>query len=187
MRNQVKRGSPFRRSAGLRLKTLQRIAVYSVLTLILGTAQCSFFPALNICPRTPDLIMGLILATMLCDNTKSGVILSVAAGFFIDAIGGGEIALLPIFYLVYAIIIGLLSHKMMRSFPTYLILLLPSLLFRAVGTLVLSLVFQSATLGGGLFITILLEALCTFILCIAIYPITKLAIKPIKSHKKFSF
>lgn len=188
MNRKARRGSTFRRpSASLRLDTLKRIAIYSILTIILGSAQCAFFPTLDICPRTPDLIMGLILAVALCDNIKSAMALSVGAGFFIDAVGGGAIAFSPIVYLVYAVIIGLLSQKMLKSFPSYLILLLPSLAYRAVVTFTLSLILGSASFGGGLFITVLLEALSTFILCLGIYPITNLATKPLRSHKKFSF
>ena len=188
MKHQARRGSTFRRaSTGLRLDTVKRIVIYSILTVILGSAQCSFFPTLDICPRTPDLIMGLILAVALCDNIKSAMALSVGAGFFIDAVGGGAIAFSPIIYLAYAVIIGLLSQKMLKSFPSYLILLLPSLAYRAIVTFVLSLILGSASFGGGLFLTLLLEAVSTFILCLAVYPITNLSTKPLRSHKKFSF
>lgn len=188
MKNQSKRNSFFGRSSkGLKLDNLKRIGIYSLLTVVLGTAQCAFFPALNICPRTPDLIMGLILAVALCDNIKSASVLAVGAGFFIDAVGGGAISFSPLIYLVYAVIIGLLSQKMLKSFPSFLILMLPSLLYRAIVTFVLSLVLGSSPFGSSLFVTLLLEALSTLILCLAIYPITNLSTKPLKSHKKFSF
>ena len=48
-----------------RPELVKRIVIYSLLTLILGSAQCSFFPALSICPATPDLVMGMLLAVLL--------------------------------------------------------------------------------------------------------------------------
>lgn len=170
----------------IKLETAKRIVIFSIAALILGTAQCSFFPILKICPRTPDLILGLILAAALCDNVKSAMVLSVGAGFFIDAIGGGAFALSPIIYFGYAIIIGIASQKFLKRFPAFILLLLPSLLYRAVATTLLTLLNNGA-LGSGFALTLLLEALCTFILCLPIYPIINLATKPLSSHTKFKF
>lgn len=174
-------------NVSVRLETLKRIAIFSIATLILGTAQCSFFSVLNICPRTPDLIIGLILAAALCDNVRTAMALSVGAGFFIDAVGGGAFSLSPVIYFGYAVIISLASQKMLKSFPSFVILLLPSLLYRAAATTVLSLVSGSTALGTSLAVTLLLEALCTFVLCLPVYPLINLATKPLLSHKKFSF
>lgn len=170
----------------LKIETAKRIAIFSIATLILGTAQCSFFPLLEICPRTPDLIMGLILATALCDNAKTAMALSVGAGFFVDAVGGGAFALSPILYFIYAIIIGAASQKVLDSFPAFVLLLLPSLLFRAASTTILMLLYNGA-LGGSFVTTIALEALCTFLLCLPIYPLMTLATKPLSSRTRFKF
>lgn len=171
----------------IKLETTKRIVIFTIATVIFGTAQCSFFSMLDICPRTPDLIMGLILAVALCDNAKSAMALSVGAGFFIDAIGGSGFALSPIVYFTYAVIIGIISQKMLKSFPAFLLLLLPSLLYRAAATTLLTLINGGASLGGGFAITLLLEALCTFVICLPIYPIINIATKPLSSRKKFSF
>ena len=168
-------------------ETTKRIIIFTLATLILGTAQCSFFSILNICPRIPDLIMGLVLAAALCDNPKTAMALSVAAGFFVDAIGGGSFALSPIIYFIYAAIIGSVSQKFLKTFPSFLILLLPSLLYRALMTTLLALLNNGFSLGGGFALTLLLEALCTLILCLPIYPIINLATKPLSSHTKFKF
>lgn len=171
----------------IKLETTKRIIIFSIAALILGTAQCSFFSALDICPRTPDLIMGLILAAALCDNAKSAMALAVGAGFFIDAIGGYGFSLSPIIYFTYAVIIGIASQKMLKSFPAYILLLLPSLLYRAAATSTLAIINGNAALNGTFAITLLLEALCTFALCLPIYPIINLATKPLSSRRKFSF
>ena len=84
------------RESLFRPELLKRIVIYGLLTLLLGSAQCSFFPLLNICPSTPDLIMGMLLGIILIDSDKSAAVVAVAAGFFIDAIGGGAIALSPL-------------------------------------------------------------------------------------------
>ncbi len=173
-------------AANIKLETAKRILIFSIATLLLGCAQCSFFSVLNICPRTPDLILGLILAVALCDNDRSAMALAVGAGFFIDAIGGSGVSLSPLIYFIYAVIISAVSQKMMKSFPSFLLLLLPSLLYRALITVTMT-VLVGSSISGATMITVLLEALCTFVLCLPIYPIMRLATKPLSTHKKFSF
>ncbi len=170
----------------LKIETTKRIVIFSIATVILGAAQCSFFSLLEICPKTPNLMLGLILAIALCDNEKSAMAVSVGAGFFIDAIGGGAFALTPIIYFIYAIIIGAASQKVLNGFPAYLLLMLPTLLYGAISTLTLTWLYNGA-LGSGILSTVLLEALCTFILCLPIYPLTVLATKPLSTHNKFKF
>ena len=172
----------------MRLETAKRILIFSIATLILGSAQCSFFPMLDICKRTPNLILGLILATALCDGGKTAMVLSIGAGFFIDAIGGASIAISPLIYFIYAAIIGAISEKVMKSFPTFLLLLLPSLLYGAISTSANCLLLGTARINGFfIYDTLVLEMISTFICCIPIYFIINLATKPLKTHKKFSF
>jgi hypothetical protein len=64
--------------------------------------------------------------------------------------------------------------------------MLPSLIFRAASTVLLTLLYSGA-ISGGIISTLLLEALCTFILCLPIYPIMALATKPLSAHTKFKF
>lgn len=176
------------RGANIKLETTKRIVIFSIATIILGSAQCSFFPMLDICKRTPDLILGLIIAVALCDNGKSAMIVSIGAGFFVDAIGGAPLSFSPIIYFALATVIGIASEKMLKSFPSYLLLLLPSLLYRAVCTTGLALINKTATLSGEFFLnTVLIEAVSTLILCLPIYFIINIATKPLRAHKKFSF
>ena len=171
----------------IKLETVKRIVIFSIAALLLGTAQCSFFSVFKLSPRTPDLIMGLILAAALCDNVKTAMALSVGAGFFIDAIGGSTFALSPIIYFVYAAIIGIISQKFLKSFPSFLLLLLPSLLYRSLATTLFSFLYNGFSFSGSFALTLLLEALCTLVFCLPVYPIINLATKPLSSHTKFKF
>ncbi len=174
--------------AKVRLETAKRIIIFSIATLILGSAQCSFFPMLDICKRTPDLMMGLILAVALCDGAKSAMILAIGAGFFIDAIGGSSISLSPLLYFIYAAVIGAICDKVMKSFPSFLLLLLPSLVYRALCTSFMCIILGTARINGAfVYDTLVLEMISTFIFCLPIYFIMNLATKPLRTHKKFSF
>lgn len=174
--------------ANVKLDTTKRIVIFSIATLILGSAQCSFFPMLDVCKRTPDLMMGLILAVALCDGAKSAMILAIGAGFFIDAIGGSSISLSPLLYFIYAAVIGAICEKVMKSFPTFLLLLLPSLIYRALCTSFMCIILETAQINGAfVYDTLVLEMISTFIFCLPIYFIMNLSTKPLKTHKKFSF
>lgn len=171
-------------ASNVKIETIRRIIIFTTATLILGAAQCSFFPLIKICPRTPDLILGLILATALCDNTKTALVLSVGAGFFIDAIGGGVFAFSPLIYFIYAVIISTASQKFLKSFPAFVVLLIPSMFYRAAITTGLTFL-NSGSITKGIVPTLLLEALCTFILCLPLYPIITLAAIPLFTRKKY--
>ena len=176
------------REALLKPLLFKRIAIYSVLTLLLGSAQCSFFPLLKICPSTPDLIMGLILAVMLIDSEKSAAVLAICAGFFIDAIGGGALALSPIIYLLFVLFAGSFSRKMLTSFASYAILMMPMLAYRAVATAICLFIVSDAALSFGSVAGVIFpELLCTALLCLPLYAIVKICASPLETHTKFTF
>ncbi len=175
-------------SSFVRPELLKRVAIYGILTLILGSAQCSFFPILKICPKTPDLIMGMLLAITLIDSPKSAALTALAAGFFIDAIGGGALSLSPVVYTLFVVIISLLSHKMLSGFASCEILMIPALVYRAIATAVCVAISNKALLPTSeLFAIILPEALTTAICCLPLYFIVKLCATPLETHGKFTF
>lgn len=175
-------------SSFFRPELLKRIAIYGLMTLILGSAQCSFFPILKICPKTPDLIMGMLLAITLIDSAKSAAVTALAAGFFLDAIGGGALALSPVVYVLFVLFISLFAHKMLSGFASYAILMMPALLYRAAATAVCIALENKALLPISEIISVILpEALTTLIVCLPLYFIVKLCTAPLETHGKFTF
>ena len=175
-------------SSFFRPELLKRIVIYGLLTLVLGSAQCSFFPILKICPSTPDLIMGMLLAITLIDSPKSAAVTAIAAGFFVDAIGGGALSLLPVIYTLFVVFISLFAHKMLSGFASYAILMIPALCYRAVATVVCIAIENKALVPGTeLFLTVLPEILMTALCCLPLYVIVKLCAAPLETHGKFTF
>lgn len=158
------------------------------MTLILGCAQCAFFPLLRICPATPDLILGMLLAIALLDGEKSACVTAVASGFFIDAIGGGALALSPAVYLVFVALICLFTKKVLKSFASYLLLLIPSLIYRGIATYLCLILKDGALVPAFVFTEIIIpEAIVTAILCLPIYFIVKLFSGMLETHSRFTF
>ena len=166
----------------------KRIIVYGLLTLLLATLQTAFFPFLSFCPKTPDLIMGMLLAITLLDNEKSASVCALGAGFFVDAIGSSGLAISPVVYLLFVLIINAFVKKVLKSFVSYLLLLIPALIYRATATYLLVLVTELAFPRGWVFTELILpEMLATLILCLPIYFIVKLFSRTLETHGRFSF
>lgn len=176
------------RESLFRPELIKRIVIYGLLTLLLGSAQCSFFPILDLFPSTPDLIMGMLLAIVLIDSDKSAAVTAIAAGFFIDAIGGGAIALSPLVYFLFVVFISLFSRKMLTSFPSFLLLCIPALFYRGAATAVCMAIDRRAIVPiADVFATVAPELICTALLCIPLYFAVKLCAIPLETHSKFTF
>lgn len=168
--------------------TARRIIAYSLATLIFGCAQCAFFPTLKICPVTPDLIIGMLLAVTLLDSPASAAITAVCAGFFLDAVGGSGIVLSPLVYFLYVLMISLFASKVLKSFFSYVLLLIPTLIYRAVATyLCFSLYLASPAPIEYITEVIVPEALATAILALPVYFIMKLFTRGLENHSRFTF
>ena len=168
----------------------RRIVIYSIMTLILGCAQCAFFPFLDFCPATPDLILGMLLAISLLDDQKSAAICAVGAGFFIDTVGSSGIVLSPIVYLFFVVLIGTLSRKVLKSFASFVLLLIPSVIYR--GAITLAMIFfrngVSTPISASMFTQVIIpEMLISGLLCMPIYFIVKLCSGTFENHSRFSF
>ena len=173
-----------RRPGGVRPEIVKRIVVFGILILLLCTAMSSFFAQLLWLPATPDLMLGAVLAIALLDDRRSAAIVAVAGGITVDALGGIGASLSPLLYLCVVVTVGFLGEKMLPSFVSWLILLLPSLVLRAMFTLFGYWAFLGEVRMQGVFSAVLLpEAISTLLFCLPIYGIVKLALLPIKDRR----
>lgn len=174
---------------GARPDLIKRVIIYGILVLFTAVAQCSFFSQLDICPATPDLVIGIVLAIALLDSVSSAAAVGVAAGFVTDALGSaGSVAFSAVFYLIVAVLLGALAQKMLPRFMSWLCLLIPALALRAAYTLLCICVsirsFVPISVIGAVLVP---ELIVTAILCMPAYPLVKLCVIPMKAHSRFSF
>ena len=172
-----------------RSETIKRVIIYAVLVLFLSVAQCAFFSNLDICPATPDLVIGTIAAIALLDSIGSAVSVGIALGFVTDALGcSASFAFSAVFYLIVAVILGSLAEKMLPRFMSWVLLLLPALILRsAYTTLCLCISIRSLPSIQVLGATLIPELIVTAILSIPLYPLIKLCVIPMRSRSRFSF
>ena len=174
-----------RRQGGIRPDLVKRIVIFGLLTLILSAAMSSFFAQLTCLPATPDLMLGAVIAIALLDGRGSAAIVAVAGGITVDALGGVGASLSPLLYLGVVLTVGLLGEKMLSSFLSFLLLLLPSLFLRALFSLVgIWLFVGEITFAGVLTGVLLPEAISTFVFCCPIYFLVMLCLLPIKDRRE---
>jgi cell shape-determining protein MreD len=115
---------------------LRRIVIYSPIFFILGVAQCSFFTELSFISTVPNIVLGAIVAISLLDSEYAALICALASGFMIDALGSSGISLSPISFLVIALVASEISKKILPTFVSYLMVLIPSTLINAIFTII---------------------------------------------------
>ena len=177
------------RNAASRSKTIKRIIIYSLLTLVISIAECSVFSSLNICPATPDLILGLVIAIAMLDSIRSAMVVGICAGFLCDALcRTGTQSFSTLFYLLAVLILGTLAEKMLPRFTSWLCLMALGLIMRATFTAILVCIALKTIPSADIFRSVILpELVATAILSLPTYPIVKLCVIPIRSHSRFSF
>lgn len=169
-----------------RILLLRRILVYGALTVVLATAQCSFFATLHILPATPDLMLGLSLGILLFDSTEAASAVALGAGILLDALGAGSFFLSPAFYFALCLLLCLPASKMLPRFLSFCVLLLPALLLRALFTsLCLTLYLGTLPALSHLGAVVLPELLMTALFCLPLYPILKLCRRPLSVRRAF--
>ena len=175
----------FRQRKSVSPELVKKILVYSLLSLLLASLQCSFFARLSICPATPDLMLGLVAAIALLDSREAAAICGIGCGVLIDALGAST-AFSPLLYFVAACILGGLSEKMLQKLPSFLTLMLPALLMRAVWTAG-CVVWKLRRLPPvkALLVLLLKEAAVTLVLCLPIWFLARLAIRICGTRKHF--
>ena len=167
---------------------IRRVLIYGLAVFFLGIFQCAFFSRLKPFGATPDLILCVVCAVLLIDDKHAALVCAVAGGYFIDAIGAIPPCFSAIVYVIAVALTASIAQKLLARIPSYLILLMPALLTRAVFTyLSLCLTFGSIAPASAIISVILPEALATIIFAIPVYLLIKLCYLPIRARNQFSF
>ena len=175
-----------RRNEATRSAIIRRVIVFGIMFFLLGVAQCSFFTELYFISAVPDIVMGAVAAIALFDSQRSAVICSISAGFMIDALGGSGISLSPIAFMIIALVASEISKKILPSFLSWLLILIPSALIKAVFT-VLNVFFATGEfMLARIFKSVLLpEFILTVLFSLPIFFIVKLCARLVEVKSKF--
>lgn len=171
----------------MRPEILRRLVVYGVLIWILVTASCSFFANLTDLPATPDLLLCAVAAIALLDSRRSAAIVGIVGGFCLDALGGIGAATSPILYLLVVLLVGSFAEKALGSFWAWLVLMVPTLLLRALFT-TLSVLLRTGGVSFSLLLRQILlpETAMTLLLGIPVYFICSLCMLLLRDRRERS-
>ena len=165
---------------------IRRLIIYSILVIVLTTAQCSFFASLHILPATPDLALGLVVCVLLFDSVQAASAVAIGTGVLLDALGTSGFFLSPLVYFAVCLILFLPASKMLPRFLSFCVLLLPSLVLRALFTaLCMTLYLGRLPTLSLLGHTALWELLMTALFCLPLYPVFRLCRRPLSARRAF--
>ena len=163
---------------------LRRILLLGGAAFLLCILQCSFFSRLRPFGEVPDLMLGGVIAVMMLDNKYSAAVFALGGGFFLDCIGSKTPAFSPVFYLVAVALLGVLSDKMEIRFASFGALLLPAVIMKEAYSFLCIWVAQGGLPPlGDLAVTLLSEALTTFIFCLPVFFLVKLCMIPVNKMR----
>ena len=173
-------------SAPSRASVTRRIICYCVLFFTLGVAQCSFFANLSFISVVPNIVLGAVVAISLLDSQRCAIVCAIGAGAMIDALGGAGLSLSPLVFMAIAMICSEIAKKMLPSFPSWVILLIPAVMLHAAFTLArLALSFNGFTLSSVLKNILIPEAILTLIISLPIFFLVKLCVRISDAKSKF--
>jgi len=130
--------------------------------------------------------MGAVVATALLDSQKSAVVCAIAAGAMIDALGGAGLSLSPIAFMIIAIVCSEIAKKILPSFLSWTVILIPAVVLRSLFTLISIAISFDGIAFLSVFSSILLpEAILTFFFSLPIFFAVKLCVKIADAKNKF--
>lgn len=175
-----------RRNQASKAALIKRIIIYGITFFILGVAQCSFFNELSFLSATPNIILGAVAAVSLLDSQRSAAVCGIAAGFMIDALGGTGISISPIALLCVALLCSEIARKILPTFISWVILLVPASLVGSVFTMANIFLLVGRFQISSVFKSILLpEFILTVIFSIPLFFIIKLCVRLADAKNKF--
>ena len=164
----------------------RKIAVYSTLFFLLGVAQCSFFNNLSFISAVPDIVLGAVVAVSMFDTQRTAVVCAIGAGAMIDAMGSSGISLCPVAFLIAALICSEISQKILPSFISLPLLLIPAALVKSAFTILNVYLMSSAHSFSVILKTILLpEFILTLIFSLPLFFIVKPCARLAQARSKF--
>lgn len=116
---------------------LQKTLVYGVAVIILAIFQTAFFSRFDLFGATPDIMLGAVMAIAMFEGERAGAAAGIGAGFFIEALGGVGLSILPVFYMICGAVCGLLCIRTFSRGPfSFIVFALAANAARAMVTLI---------------------------------------------------
>ena len=116
---------------------LQKAMIYGGAIIVLAIFQTAFFSHFPLFGAIPDLMLSASLAIAMFEGERGGAASGIFAGFFIEAIGSVGLSVLPVFYMLCAVVCALLCRRTFSRGPiTFALFSLCAYALRSLVTLI---------------------------------------------------
>ena len=96
--------------------TAGKILIFSLLIFLSACLQSSFFSAAVFFSAIPDLVLLSVIGIAIYDGERSGAVSGIFGGVVLEAFGaGGEIMMLPLFYMLCGFFFGIAVHFLFKK------------------------------------------------------------------------
>ena len=88
-------------------RIIGKILLDTLLVFGSGIVQTSFFPAVNLFPASPDLMLSAVVGLAVFEGERTGALAGIGAGVVAVSLGGAGTAPLPLFYMLSGYFMGI--------------------------------------------------------------------------------
>ena len=163
-----------------RRTSIKRLAVFSAWFFLIAVAETSFFANVSILPTSPRLILPALAVIALLDNKRNTAVAAIIGGTIESVIGASGVYLLPLFYLLSAVLLCIVAKKMLPRYPSFLVLLPITLTLTAAYDMLTALAFaKSFDVKDVLLSTVLPRAVETAILALPLFFLISASVMPL--------
>ncbi len=165
--------------------TAGKILLFSILIFLCACLQSSFFSAAILFSAVPDLVLIAVVGIAVYDGERSGAVAGIFGGVVLEAFGaGGNIMLLPLFYMLCGFFFGIAAHFLFnKNFISWMLYCVIGAAFRAVLSVVHAVLVETDVNILLIFTEIVIpEYFITLLMSPLMYLPVRAAVRPF--HKK---
>ena len=125
--------------------TIYKSLLFAFALFLFACIQSSFFSVISFFGVVPDLVLLAVIGIAVYDGERSGAVAGIFGGVLVEAFGaGGEIMMLPLFYMLCGFFFGIAAHLIFnRNFISWLLYCLIGAAFRSALSLVHAVLLES--------------------------------------------
>jgi len=122
---------------------IRAVIIYGILIFAFSVLQSSFFSKLTFFGAIPNIMIIFVVGTALYEGERTGAVVGIAAGVFIEAMSGMGLPVMPLFLFLVGYFCGIIAKEFSNEgFVLYLIYMFVACLCGAGITLIQTAMFS---------------------------------------------
>lgn len=160
--------------------------VYGLYFILAALLQTTVFGKFNLFGAVPDLMITSVIVLAMIEGERWGAVFGLVAGYVIDALGSTGLSLMPLVYMLFGYICGILTvYYLKNSIQVWGVFMIAAAAGRGVVSLIYILALYSYYPIDQAFSEIIFpEIISTFVFSILTYGAVQLVSKPFRKRKR---